>query len=183
MKDNPWAVLHHLCNKFLDCLFLDSAFLCGPCRCVLLNKVAELIKAADVLIYKITVKGFRLNNFMDHAQEKGIIGTRTYLEKAGCLEAGHCLAYINIGESATVFQHVHGLQVDPDLQRGKHITTEEDQVFGIFYVIDKPFAADSINREAGMMSVAATGTVMICIVGRAQGMAECLVHILPGTAP
>ena len=110
------------------------------------------------------VIGLSLNNFMNHAQGKGVIGAGTNLKETTCFYACHGLADINVGELAAFFQHIQGLNVFCNAQRGKHVATEEDQMVGIFDVINEPFPADPVDGQRSMVCISAAGVVMIRVV-------------------
>jgi len=102
---------------------------------------------------------------VDHAQSKGVIRTGSYLEKPSGFQCGNCLAYIDIGQLSAVVEHIQCLQIFGNTQRGEHIAANENEVFGVFDVVDKTFSTHTVKGKAGVVCVSSTGIVMVGIVG------------------
>ena len=65
MKDHLGHIAYDFINKCFDGLFFHTAFFCCPARGILLNKVAEFIKSADIFFDKILVICLAPDEFMN----------------------------------------------------------------------------------------------------------------------
>ena len=165
MEDHPRCVGGDLGDEGAQLVSRYAGELRLPFRRAVLDRGAQGIDALDPAGDEFLVVDAGLQHLVDDGEIERVVGVGADLPMARGLVGGDGDARVDVGATRAVLHPGHEVAHFLDLQRFEQVAAVEHYVARILVVEDDVGAPQPKQGLAGMMGVAATGRIVVAVVG------------------
>lgn len=182
MPDHRRRGLGELDGQLFDGRRRNARLGLGPGRGVGGDEGGQGLEVVEPLLHELLVVEPLGHQFVDHGEIEGIVRARPDEEEIVGLGRGHRGPDVDTGDLAAAGLGVEQVVDLLDVDGLEDVAGLQHHVLGVFQVVAHGLAAETEDRQGGVLHVPGAGRVVVTVVGRAQAAQKGPVDFPEGAA-